>query len=46
MAQYMTALSQQPEYKGVNFVRVDIEACPVRSGRGVFAGHAAPRHAG
>jgi hypothetical protein len=30
MAPYLTALSQQPEFRGVSFVRVDLEACAVR----------------
>jgi hypothetical protein len=40
MAPYMATLSQQPEYKGVSFVRVDIEACPVRVRQ---RSHARPR---
>jgi|APGre2960657444_1045066.scaffolds.fasta_scaffold01086_11 hypothetical protein len=31
MAPFLTALSQQPEFGTVEFMRADIEACPVRS---------------
>jgi len=31
MAPYMAALAAQPGFKGVTFVRVDIEACPARA---------------
>jgi thiol-disulfide isomerase/thioredoxin len=30
MAPYFSALAQQPEYRAVDFLRVDLEACPVR----------------
>jgi hypothetical protein len=40
MAPYLPALSQQPEFKSVTFLRVDIEACPVRAAARAALSHA------